>query len=364
MGFRKSSVENMERLSKFLAGKRVLVTGHTGFKGSWLTSLLLKMDADVSGIALPPESGGLYEKLYVDSNVNSKYLDIRNSIEYSEAIREINPEIVLNLAAKALVRESYKNPLLTWQTNLMGTANLLEALRQCDSCRVAVLVTTDKVYKESSDVYAYREDDALGGHDPYSASKAASELLIESYKKSFFGKNNAARIATVRAGNVIGGGDWSSNRLVPDLVRAWTAGSTAYVRNPNHRRPWQHVLDVLASYLLLVEKLWQSEQKHGSFNIGPMHSSDLTVLEISNLAAKYWPEAKIALDVKDIGPHENSQLFLDSSRAMRTLGYFPKWDIEMSVERTINWYRESSKQVSAKILCERDIDLYMNTVAK
>ncbi len=353
-------MEDMERLRRFFSGKNILLTGHTGFKGAWLSKLLLQLGAKVSGISLPAQSGDLYEELRLDSDLESFYIDITNESEYLQIVKKINPEIVINLAAKSLVKESYSNPLITWKTNLMGTANLLEALRYCSSCKVAILITTDKVYKESADIYSYREGDILGGHDPYSASKAASELLIDSYRSSFFQKNIHPNIAAVRAGNVIGGGDWSINRLFPDLVRAWAAGKPAQIRNPYHSRPWQHVLDVLNGYLLLAVKLWGNNHFPRAFNIGPMYSSDMNVLQISNLAQKFWPDAKITIISDESKQHENSQLFLDSSLAMRTLGYLPRWDLETSVARTIRWYQEYSNFASAVDLCNRDICNYYN----
>ncbi|MBC7618723.1 MAG: CDP-glucose 4,6-dehydratase, partial [Candidatus Saccharibacteria bacterium] len=269
----------------FWRGKRVLITGHTGFKGAWLAFWLQRLGANVTGIALPAATQpSLFALLGEKPWMNSHHGDIRDATSLKAAVHSARPEIVFHLAAQALVRASYQQPLDTFATNVMGTANLLEALRDLPSVRVAVMVTTDKVYQNREWLYPYREDDALGGHDPYSASKAASELVIASYRSSYLESAGLA-VASVRAGNVIGGGDWSADRLIPDAVRAWQAKQPLVIRNPHATRPWQHVLEPLAGYLALACQLWAKPALAGAYNMGPSPHAASSVENVINLAS-------------------------------------------------------------------------------
>ena len=267
----------------FWRGKRVLLTGHTGFKGSWLALWLKRLGAKVTGIAIEPNtSPSLFELGDIQEGMISHYCDIRNLTKLQILIESVQPEIVFHLAAQPLVRASYKDPLDTFSTNIIGTANILDSLRKVESCKVAVMVTTDKVYRNKEWLYPYRESDALGGYDPYSASKAASEIVISSYRDSFLAQQGLA-VGSARAGNVIGGGDWSQDRLIPDAVRAWQAGVALEIRNPKATRPWQHVLEPLAGYLTLAYKLWNQPELVGAYNFGPQPhevASVRTVIEL------------------------------------------------------------------------------------
>ena len=296
---RQCSLENMEVITQalnrsFWHGKRVLVTGHTGFKGSWLVLWLNRLGADVTGISLPPNtSPNLYYSANLDNICYGNFIDILDFNRLDLFIKKIQPQIVFHLAAQPLVRESYVNPLATFNTNIMGTAHLLESLRHVDDLLAAVMITTDKVYRNNERMHAYSEDDVLGGYDPYSASKAASEILISSYRDSFYAETGVG-IATARAGNVIGGGDWSADRLIPDAVRAWQYGQPLIIRSPNAIRPWQHVLDPISGYLSLAValvgcKFSSNIDMYSSFNFGPPKDiPTTTVREAISLAQKAY----------------------------------------------------------------------------
>jgi len=335
-------------------GKRVLVTGHTGFKGSWLSLWLREMGAEVTGIALPAESQPSHWatlKLPMD--------DCRiNICDYDALVDEFavkRPEIVFHLAAQPLVRRSYRDPLETWSTNVMGTANVLEACRQTSTVRAIVVVTTDKCYENQEWSWGYRENDRLGGHDPYSASKAASELLAASYRSAFFNTETSPLLATARAGNVIGGGDWSEDRLIPDLVRAIERNQSLEIRSPNATRPWQHVLESLSGYLLLGQKLLMGDKAFvGAWNFGPQLDGNLTVVEVLNRLHHQWEKVSWYVSEKT-QPHESTLLYVDSAKAHGKLEWQPVWSLDTTLTETVDWYRawtEEGKAISNQQLAE------------
>ena len=347
--------------ASFWHGKRVLLTGHTGFKGGWLSLWLQRLGADVTGLALDPiASPNLFEAARIADGMRSNMCDIRDAFAVARLVQEAQPEIVLHLAAQPLVRASYLDPLTTFSTNVMGTANVLDALRGLASVRVAVMVTTDKVYRNQEHAYPYREDDVLGGHDPYSASKAASEIVISSYRDAFLVQQGVA-IATARAGNVIGGGDWSEDRLIPDAIRAWQAGQTVSIRRPQSIRPWQHVLEPLAGYLRLAEVLWAQPAKAGAYNFGPNTHEAATVQYVINLASSAYGVSAVSYEEDSKSVHEAGHLALEIAKSRNVLGIQPQWSLGVAVERTMAWYRGHVEGQDARALCESDIDAFEAT---
>jgi CDP-glucose 4,6-dehydratase len=347
----------------FWNGKRVLLTGHTGFKGSWLAWWLQRLGAEVTGIALPSlATPDLFTLLEIESLCESRFCDIRDSERLAEIIREADPEVVFHLAAQPLVRESYRDPLATFSTNIQGTVHVLEALRPLDSIHTVVAVTTDKVYKNLERVRAYVEGDELGGHDPYSASKAASELVIASYRDSFFAEKGVA-LASARAGNVIGGGDWSLDRLLPDAVRAWSSNQPLTVRRPGAVRPWQHVLEPVAGYLLLAEAMGEEPALAGPYNFGPMSEGVATVRDVVGMAQEFYGKGEVIWLEDESGPVETDFLSLDASAAKATLGVAPRWSLEEAVRRTIKWYRRQADGADARGLCRADLTGFELAVA-
>ncbi len=329
-------------MSSFWASKRVLVTGHTGFKGSWLNLLLNEFGAHVYGYALEPEPHAiLFQQLKLHDQSGHFIGDILDQNLLMEKVSGIQPDIVFHLAAQPLVRRSYREPRDTWQTNVMGTINLLESVRRLSRKCSVIIVTTDKVYDNINANQAYSEVDRLGGHDPYSSSKAATELLVNSWRSSFFSTNSNIKLASVRAGNVIGGGDWSEDRIVPDLIRAVSANNELVVRNPASIRPWQHVLDPLFGYLVLAEKLYSSHNSElqGAFNFGPDGEGVRTVKELIEQAFLTWPGKLKNCESHD-QLHEEKLLCLNINKAKEKLAWSPKWDFEQSVFETISWYKE------------------------
>ncbi len=321
-------------------GKRVLVTGHTGFKGSWLSLWLKHLGADVVGISLAPETQpNHWSLLGLESTVKHHELDIRHTTEVARVIKANQPEVIFHLAAQPLVRRSYRDPLESWSTNVMGTANVLEACRQTLSVRSIVAVTTDKCYENQEWAWGYRETDRLGGHDPYSASKAGSELVAASYRSSFFHAGGAPMLATARAGNVIGGGDWSEDRLIPDLVRAIDTRQSLEIRSPNSTRPWQHVLESLSGYLRLGQNLIEGNKNFDeAWNFGPGRSGNRTVADVLNILQTHWPEM-LWHQTPSPQPHEAILLSLDSTKAHAQLGWQPVWSLDTTLEKTADWYR-------------------------
>jgi CDP-glucose 4,6-dehydratase len=342
----------------FWRGKRVLVTGHTGFKGVWLTLWLHRMGASVTGISLPPNtSPSLFELARIEALCNSHYCDIRDATKLAAIIATAEAEIVFHLAAQPLVRASYSDPSGTYATNVMGTVNLLDALRGSLSSRVAVMITTDKVYRNNEWAWPYREDDALGGHDPYSASKAACEIVIDSYRKAFLADRGVA-VASARAGNVIGGGDWSADRLIPDAVRAWQASDRLEIRRPNAVRPWQHVLEPLAGYLVLAERLWGNADLAGAWNFGPFTHDVVTVRDVIELARAAYDKGEVRYGNGSEEPHEAGWLALEIAKARQTLGFQPQLPLVEAVRLTMAWYRAQESGADARELCEQDIAAY------
>jgi len=339
----------------FWRGKRVLLTGHTGFKGSWLTLWLHRWGADVTGISLPPmTTPNLYAEADVDAACRSHFCDIRDVSALTELIHAAQPEIVFHLAAQPLVRASYREPLSTFETNVMGTIHVLEALRGFEGVRVAVMVTTDKVYRVIEVPGPHHEVDPLGGHDPYSASKAASEIVIESYRDAFLSVQGLA-VASARAGNVIGGGDWSEDRVIPDAVRAWRAGQALEVRRPEAVRPWQHVLEPLYGYLTLAHRLWDRPALAGSYNFGPDTGEAVAVRDLVELARAAYGEGEVRYGDASEGPHESAWLTLDIAKARNVLGVAPVLTLVQAVTRTMAWYRAHKDGAEARALCLADI---------
>ena len=341
-------------LPTFWKDKRVLVTGHTGFKGSWLTLMLSHLGAKVFGVSLQPNTDpSLFHVAGVDTLCESEICDIRDAQKLNALVNRAKPEIILHLAAQPLVRASYVEPAQTFDTNVMGTVNLMTTLTSISDFRVGVFITTDKVYENREWIWPYREDDRMGGHDPYSASKAACEIAVASYRKSFFEPKGVA-IATARAGNVIGGGDWSTDRLLPDAVRAWQAEKILSIRNPHSIRPWQHVIEPLVAYLILAEAMWAKPDLAGAWNFGPSTSDAISVGELIELARKTWGQAEVSYG-GDHGPHEADRLSLESAKAREVLGIHPRWDVAKAVRRTMDWYRKLLEGQNARSLCQSDL---------
>jgi CDP-glucose 4,6-dehydratase len=325
-------------------GRRVLLTGHTGFKGSWLALWLQQLGANVTGLALAPTTEPSHWQL-LQPRIAERRGDIRDAALVAEVVRDARPEVVFHLAAQPLVRASYADPLESWSTNVMGTVHVLEACRRIGGVRAIVAVTTDKVYANREWPWGYRETDRLGGHDPYSASKAGAELAIDSYRKAFFRDAEAPRVASARGGNVIGGGDWSQDRLIPDLFRATQERKALEVRSPASRRPWQHVLECLSGYLLLGQKLLGSDgaQYADAWNFGPCVEDNRTVEEVLTLLRSHWPQLQWHA-TRQPQPHEAKLLYLDNSKSKADLGWRPVWGLIGALEATAQWYRAFAEQ--------------------
>ncbi|MGD7037304.1 CDP-glucose 4,6-dehydratase [Methylotuvimicrobium buryatense] len=345
----------------FWRDKKVLITGHTGFKGSWLALWLQQMKAHVYGFALaPPTQPNLFEKANVGQCIASHIGDIRDLSALKSVFLKTEPDIVIHLAAQPLVRYAYQNPVETYQTNVIGTLHVLEAIRACPSVRAAVIVTTDKCYDNKEWIWAYRENEPLGGYDPYSSSKACAELLIASYRNSFFSDAHSPAIASARAGNVIGGGDWSPDRLVPDIIQAFQANQTLSIRNPNAIRPWQHVLDSLSGYLLLAEKLFTEGQHYAEpWNFGPDMNDMQPVQSIVQHLATYWPQANWTIE-EQTQFHEARSLKLDSTKAHERLDWHPRWRLSDALQLTAEWYQAESQGLDMGLFCRKQIQLFTN----
>ncbi len=318
------------------------MTGHTGFKGSWLSVWLNKLGADAFGIALEPNTTpNAFEALDLKSICHHQILDIRSRENVARAVKEINPEVVFHMAAQPLVRDSYTAPIETYETNVMGTTHLLYSLSSCNSVRSIVIITTDKCYENREWSWPYRETDALGGYDPYSSSKACAEIVTASFRRSFFSNANKVGIATVRAGNVIGGGDWSRDRLIPDIVRSLQDGATLEIRNPDSIRPWQHVLAPLSGYLTLAEKLWVDPKKYSEpFNFAPTDEDCVPVRVLLDFFGSAWgTPIKCNEGISTQQRHEANLLKLDASKAKQILGWKTPWNLADALHATASWYR-------------------------
>lgn len=319
--------------------KRILITGHTGFKGSWLALWLYELGAEVLGYSLePPTNPNLFSTIKLDKKIHHVIGDIRDEEKLTKIFQDFKPEIVFHMAAQPLVRLSYKEPKLTYETNIMGTVNVYEAIKKTDSVKVVITITSDKCYENKEWIYGYRENDPMGGYDPYSSSKGCVELITSAYRNSYF-NNSGVAIASVRAGNVIGGGDWAEDRLIPDCIRSLSKNEIILIRNPEAIRPWQHVLEPLSGYLWLGVLMLKDKNKFNSgWNFGPNDSDIITVEEMVKLSIKYWGSGEYKID-SSIHPHEAKLLKLDTSKAFMKLKWKPVYDIYTAIEKTINWYK-------------------------
>ena len=336
---RYGTVEGVGVNPSFWRGRRVFVTGHTGFKGSWLSLWLQAMGAAVTGYALaPPTSPSLFERARVADGIDSHIDDVRDADALRACLLAAAPEVVIHMAAQPLVRASYRDPVQTYATNVMGTVHLLEAVRAAPSVRSVVIVTSDKCYENREWIWGYREDEAMGGYDPYSSSKGCAELVASAWRRSFFA--DGAGIATARAGNVIGGGDWADERLIPDLLRAFDAEQPVTIRHPHAVRPWQHVLEPLAGYLLLAERLHDARDAHvGAWNFGPGEDDARPVQWIVERMVELWGDgAHWRLDAA-LQPHEAGYLKLDCAKARNALSWRPKWSLDTALQRIVAWHR-------------------------
>lgn len=327
-------------------GRKILITGHTGFKGSWMAEWLLGLGAEVAGYSLAPNtSPNHFDLLGLQSRLRHVVGDVRDRQALERAVLEFQPEVVFHLAAQPLVRLSYAEPATTWETNVMGTVNLLEAVRRCASVKACVVVTSDKCYENREWPWGYRETEAMGGHDPYSASKGASELVVASYRRSFFKDPSGCRLASGRAGNVIGGGDWSADRIVTDFVKSILADKPLALRNPKATRPWQHVLEPLSGYLDLGSRLLADggESLADGWNFGPSEESVVLVQDLARLLVGAWNRGEVVVDDTGNHPHEAGLLKLDCSKARQELGWHGVWSVQETAKRVVAWFKEHSE---------------------
>lgn len=344
----------------FWEGKKILLTGHTGFKGSWMTLWLRHLQADVYGISLPATDPSLFQEADIEDDVTSYYCDITKPSELLNHVQTIGPEIIFHFAAQALVRPSYDDPALTFATNVMGTAHLLDATRKCDSVRSVVIITSDKCYENQEWSWGYRESDPLGGKDPYSCSKACAELVVNSYRHSFLSKKNI-NVATARAGNVIGGGDWGQDRLLPDLLSSFSEERQMIIRNPQAVRPWQHVCEPLNGYLRLAEKLSNEGQAYAqAWNFGPSDSSNKTVSWIADYVQQKIPGALPWAISEKYNPHESQILKLDKSKAVSRLKWHPLLSVNQALDWTIDWHQAWLSKQNMKEYTLNQIQNFIN----
>lgn len=351
----------MKEFGGIYHNRRVLLTGHTGFKGSWFTLWLQNMGAKVTGVSLPPDTTPSHWNL-LNLDINEHQIDIRDLKALEQVFVETRPEIVFHFAAQSLVQRSYSEPLTTWSTNVMGTANLLDICRRTSGVEAIVIVTSDKCYENREWIWGYRENDPLGGYDAYSASKAGAELVAASYRSAFFGLPDSPLLATVRAGNVIGGGDWSEDRLIPDLVRAVAAGTPLEIRSPGATRPWQHVLESLCGYLLLGQKLLKGKQEFAeAWNFGPGGEGNRSVRDVLAGLSQHWP-AFSWQPTNQPQQHEAALLQLDSSKARQNLGWYPVWNFDQTLCVTADWYK---KYLETGVVSSQDqIKQYLASASK
>ena len=356
------NVVNMRAVDRtFWKGKRVFLTGHTGFKGSWLSLWLEDMGAVVKGYSLEPYTEpSLFKVAKVSSCIESEISDIRDYDKLKSSIESFSPNIILHLAAQPLVRDSYEDPLGTYETNVMGTANLLQASRELPNLKSIVIVTTDKCYENREWEWGYRENEAMGGHDPYSSSKGCAELVTSAFRRSFFQSTNVA-IASARAGNVIGGGDWSKDRLIPDVLRSYNQGNQVVIRNPKATRPWQHVIEPLSGYLILAEELYNNGQAFAeSFNFGPRDEDCQSVESILNTINIHWKDCPGWELCDEANPHEARFLKLDISKAKDKLNWTPRWNLESTIKRIVDWNKAFNRQEDMRQYCINEIKSYSN----
>lgn len=343
----------------FFRGRKILVTGHTGFKGSWLCRILVNAGAEVTGYALtPPTVPSLFAFCGLEQQMNSVTGDIRDLEHLKQVFAQVQPEIVIHLAAQPIVRDSYKDPVYTYETNVMGTVNILECVRQNFCVKSFLNVTTDKVYENREWEWGYRETDPLDGYDPYSNSKSCSELITHSYKKSFFGDGHCA-VSTARAGNVIGGGDFANDRIIPDCIRAAQRKEPIIVRNPHSTRPYQHVLEPLSAYLMIVQAQYKDGTKAGYYNVGPDDSDCLKTGNLVSLFCEKWGEGMTWIDRYDGGPHEAGFLKLDCSRIRQVFGWKPRWNVEQAIDKTAEW---SKAYLAGENITDRQIEEFFGKV--
>lgn len=356
--------------SNFWKNKKVLITGHTGFKGSWLSLWLQKQGAYIVGYSLlPPTEPSLFELANVANGITSIMGDIRDIEHLETVIAGHQPEIVIHMAAQSLVRYSYHNPIETYATNVMGTANVLEAVRQTDSVRAILIITSDKCYENKERLWGYRENEPVGGYDPYSSSKGCAELITSAYHRSYFANGNlpecSVAVATARAGNVVGGGDWAPDRLIPDIMNAFIENRPVAIRNPHAIRPWQHVLEPLRGYLMLVEKLfYQRKAFAGAWNFGPDDQDARSVSWMANYLTRLWgKDARWETDM-DQHPHEATYLKLDCSKAKSLIGWSPKLDLATTLEWIVRWYRMYHQRKNMREVTEAEILRYENMLQR
>jgi CDP-glucose 4,6-dehydratase len=362
-----SSMEGMEINKNFWRGKKIFLTGHTGFKGTWLSAWLKLLGAQVIGYSLPPDTNpNMFELIQKDLEIESIFGDVRDLELVKMQIRHHKPDIVIHLAAQSIVRQSYQYPIDTFQVNVIGTANVLEAVRYVEGIRAVVCITSDKCYENREWLWKYRENDPMGGWDPYSASKGCSELVISSFRNSFFHNHqydkHGVAVASARAGNVVGGGDWGTDRLIPDIVRAYSENKNVIIRNPNSIRPWQHVLDLLKGYMLLTERLFEKGPDFAeAWNFGPSDSDELTVLGMVKNIAEMWGDGvSWSIETQD-GHHEATMLKLDSSKARSRLGWVPQLSITDALDLLVQWYRNYYHNLeSVYLFTEKQILSYID----
>lgn len=343
----------------FWKGKKVFLTGHTGFKGSWLSLWLSSMGAKLTGYALAPNTTpNLFNVLAIDSLIEKSYIaDIRDLASLQKAMSEAKPDIVIHMAAQPLVRYSYANPVETYTINVLGTVHVLEATRSIESARATLVVTTDKCYENKEWVWGYRENESMGGYDPYSSSKGCAELVTSAYRQSYFSNlNSMNNVASARAGNVIGGGDWSEDRLIPDAIKAFKANLPLMIRNPFATRPWQHVLEPLSGYLVLAQALYEQGSAFASgWNFGPRDDDNRAVQEVAELVAYRWGDSARWEKEGSEKSHEANLLKLDCSKAHAQLGWVPKWDLEIAVQKIVEWHKAFQKREDMRIFSLRQI---------
>ena len=348
----------------FWGGKRVFLTGHTGFKGSWLSLWLSSLGTEVKGYALnPPTSPSLYNEAKIDSIINSCIGDIRDQDTLQESMVSFNPDILIHMAAQPLVRYSYEAPIETYEVNVIGTAKVLEVARSCPNLKAIVNITTDKCYENDERSQGYKEDDPMGGHDPYSSSKGCAELVASAYRRSFL-QEQGIGLASVRAGNVIGGGDWADDRLIPDILRSFERRKPVVVRNPKATRPWQHVLEPLSGYLILAEKLYRDQRRYAEdWNFGPNEQDVKPVDWILDKMIAKWPNSSWELD-QNSNPHEAGFLKLDISKAESKLSWKPVWELSQTLEKIIVWHQAWLNKEDIQAVCLAEIEEYTRDMNK